>query len=99
VKEVLNQEISMDELGVEHFHAEKAVWHTSCSRTRSIAIIQVRKLLLSARTTDPLPVSMAVNFNAERQEYSTRSFPTIPPAVHMKEIVNIWLTTIVPRNS
>ena len=92
VKEVLNQNISMDELGGGNIHAEKSGVAHFVFEDEEHAIIQVRKLLayLPLNNFDPVPVSMDVSFNAERQEYLNKIVPDDPNRPYdMKEIINI----------
>ena len=82
----------MDELGGGNIHAEKSGVAHFVFEDEEHAIIQVRKLLayLPLNNFDPVPVSMDVNFNEERQEYLNKIVPDDPNRPYdMKEIINI----------
>ena len=98
VKEVLNQDITMDELGGGNVHAEKSGVAHFVFEDEEHAIIQVRKLLsyLPLNNFDALPVSTDVDFNEDRQEYLNKIVPDDPNRPYdMKEIIN----TLVDNNS
>ena len=98
VKEVLNQDITMDELGGGNVHAEKSGVAHFVFEDEEHAIMQVRKLLsyLPLNNFDALPVSTDVDFNEERQDYLNKIVPDDPNRPYdMKEIIN----TLVDNNS
>lgn len=98
VKEVLNQDITMDELGGGNIHAEKSGVAHFVFEDEEHAILQVRKLLayLPLNNFDSIPVSTNVEYNAERQEYLNKIIPDDPNRPYdMKEIINI----LVDNNS
>lgn len=98
VKEVLNQDITMDDLGGGNVHAEKSGVAHFVFEDEEHAILQVRKLLsyLPLNNFDALPVSNDVDFNEERQEYLNKIVPDDPNRPYdMKEIIN----TLVDNNS
>lgn len=98
VKEVLNQDITMDELGGGNVHAEKSGVAHFVFEDEEHAIMQVRKLLsyLPLNNFDTLPVSTDVDFNEERQDYLNKIVPDDPNRPYdMKEIIN----TLVDNNS
>lgn len=94
VKEVLNQDITMDELGGGNVHAEKSGVAHFVFEDEEHAILQVRKLLsyIPLNNFDPLPVTNDVDFNEERQEYLNMIVPDDPNRPYdMKEIINILI--------
>lgn len=98
VKEVLNQDITMDDLGGGNVHAEKSGVAHFVFEDEEHAIMQVRKLLayLPLNNFDPVPVSMDVDFNEDRQEYLNKIVPDDPNRPYdMKEIIN----TLTDNNS
>ncbi len=98
VKEVLNQDITMDELGGGNVHAEKSGVAHFVFEDEEHAIMQVRKLLsyLPLNNFDALPVYTDVDFNEERQDYLNKIVPDDPNRPYdMKEIIN----TLVDNNS
>lgn len=98
VKEVLNQDITMDDLGGGNVHAEKSGVAHFVFEDEEHAIMQVRKLLayLPLNNFDPVPVSMDVDFNENRQEYLNKIVPDDPNRPYdMKEIIN----TLADNNS
>ncbi len=98
VKEVLNQDITMDDLGGGNVHAEKSGVAHFVFEDEEHAIMQVRKLLayLPLNNFDPVPISMDVDFNEDRQEYLNKIVPDDPNRPYdMKEIIN----TLTDNNS
>lgn len=98
VKEVLNQDITMDELGGGNVHAEKSGVAHFVFEDEEHAIVQVRRLLsyIPLNNFDPLPISTNVSFNEERQDYLNKIVPDDPNRPYdMKEIINI----LVDNNS
>ena len=98
VKEVLNQDITMDELGGGNIHAEKSGVAHFVFEDEEHAIVQVRKLLsyIPLNNFDALPVSTDVSFNEERQEYLNKIVPDDTNRPYdMKEIIHI----LVDNNS
>ncbi len=98
VKEVLNQEISMDDLGGGNIHAEKSGVAHFVFEDEEHALMQVRKLLsyLPTNNFDALPISNDVDFNEDRQQYLNNIIPDDPNRPYdMKEIINI----LVDNNS
>lgn len=98
VKEVLNQEISMDDLGGGNIHAEKSGVAHFVFEDEEHALMQVRKLLsyLPTNNFDALPISNDVDFNEDRQQYLNSIIPDDPNRPYdMKEIINI----LVDNNS
>lgn len=98
VKEVLNQDITMDELGGGNVHAEKSGVAHFVFEDEEHAIIQVRKLLsyLPLNNFDAIPISTDINFNEARQDYLNKIIPDDPNRPYdMKEIIN----TLVDNNS
>ena len=92
VKEVLNQDITMDELGGGNVHAEKSGVAHFVFEDEEHAIMQVRKLLayLPLNNFDPVPVSTDIDYNEDRQEYLNKIVPDDPNRPYdMKEIINI----------
>ncbi|MFV0391823.1 MAG: acyl-CoA carboxylase subunit beta [Paludibacteraceae bacterium] len=92
VKEVLNQDITMDDLGGGNVHAEKSGVAHFVFEDEEHAIMQVRRLLsyLPLNNFDPLPVSLDVEFNENRQDYLNSIVPEDPNRPYdMKEIINI----------
>ena len=92
VKEVLNQDITMDELGGGNVHAEKSGVANFVFEDEEHAIMQVRKLLayLPLNNFDPVPVSTDIDYNEDRQEYLNKIVPDDPNRPYdMKEIINI----------
>lgn len=92
VKEVLDEEISMDELGGGNVHAEKSGVAHFVFEDEEHAIVNVRRLLsyLPVNNFDALPVSTDVDFNEDRQEYLNKIVPDDPNRPYdMKEIINI----------
>ncbi len=98
VKEVLNQDITMDELGGGNIHAEKSGVAHFVFEDEEHAIMQVRKLLsyLPLNNFDALPVSTNADFNEDRQDYLNKIVPDDPNRPYdMKEIIN----TLADNNS
>ncbi|NLO70863.1 MAG: acyl-CoA carboxylase subunit beta [Porphyromonadaceae bacterium] len=94
VKEVLNQDITMDDLGGGNVHAEKSGVAHFVFEDEEHAILQVRKLLsyIPLNNFDPLPISYDVEFNQERQDYLNNIVPDDPNRPYdMKEIINILI--------
>lgn len=92
VREVLNQEITMDELGGGNVHAEKSGVAHFVYEDEEHVIIAVRKLLsyLPLNNFDPLPVSEDITFYEGRQEYLNKIVPEDSNRPYdMKEIINI----------
>ncbi len=98
VKEVLNEDISMDELGGGTLHAKKTGVAHFVFPDEEHAIMEVRKLLsyLPLNNLDVVPVSTNVSFNEDRQEYLNNIVPDDPNRPYdMKEIIN----TLLDHNS
>lgn len=92
VREVLNQEITMDDLGGGNVHAEKSGVAHFVYEDEEHAIMAVRKLLsyLPLNNFDPLPVSEDISFYEARQEYLNKIVPEDANRPYdMKEIINI----------
>lgn len=92
VKQVLNQDITMDELGGGDVHAEKSGVAQFVYEDEEHALLSVRKLLsyLPLNNFDPLPVSGDVDFFDGRQEYLNQIVPDDTNRPYdMKEIINI----------
>ena len=77
VKEVLNEDITMDGLGGGNVHAEKSGVAHFVYEDEEHAIISVRKLLsyLPLNNFDALPVSHDVSHYEGRQEYLNKIIP------------------------
>lgn len=98
VKEVLNQDITMDGLGGGTVHAERSGVAHFVFEDEEHAIMQVRKLLayLPLNNFDALPVSTDIDFNKERQDYLNKIVPDDPNRPYdMKGIIQI----LVDNNS
>ncbi len=98
VKEVLNEDITMDQLGGGNIHAEKSGVSHFVFEDEEHALLQVRKLLayLPMNNFDALPISTDISFNEERQAYLDKIIPDDPNrAYDMKEIIS----TIVDNNT
>ncbi len=94
VKEVLNEDITMDELGGGKLHAQKTGVAHFAFPDEEHAIMGVRKLLsyLPLNNLDVVPVSTNVSYNEDRQEYLNNIVPDDPNRPYdMKEIINILL--------
>lgn len=92
VKQVLNQDITMDELGGGNVHAEKSGVAHFVYEDEEHAIMAVRKLLsyLPLNNFDAIPVSEDVNFFEGRQEYLNKIVPEDANRPYdMKEIIHI----------
>ncbi len=94
VKEVLNEDITKDELGGGKVHAEKTGVAHFVFQDEEHAIMEVRKLLsyIPLNNLDPLPVSTNIHFNETRQEYLNDIIPEDPNRPYdMKEVINILM--------
>lgn len=94
VKEVLNEDITMDQLGGGKIHAEKTGVAHFVFDDEEQALMQVRKLLsyLPLNNLDTIPVATSISFNQERQEYLSNIVPDDSNRPYdMKEIIKILL--------
>ncbi len=94
VKEVLNEDITMNDLGGGNLHAKTTGVAHFVLPDEEHAIMEVRKLLsyLPLNNLDTLPVSTNVSFNEARQEYLNNIVPDDPNRPYdMKEIISILL--------
>lgn len=92
VKEVLNQDITMDGLGGGNIHAEKSGVAHFVYEDEEHAIMSVRKLLsyIPLNNFDPLPMSDDVTYYEGRQEYLNKIVPDDANRPYdIKEIINI----------
>ncbi|MFV0472208.1 MAG: acyl-CoA carboxylase subunit beta [Paludibacteraceae bacterium] len=92
VKEVLNQDITMDGLGGGNVHAEKSGVAHFVYEDEEHAILAVRKLLsyLPLNNFDPSPVSSDITYFEGRQEYLNKIIPEDSNRPYdIKEIINI----------
>jgi propionyl-CoA carboxylase beta chain len=92
IKEVLNEEISMEDLGGGPVHTSKSGVAHFLYDDEENALLGVRKLLsyLPPNNFDPLPVSKNVEFYENHQEFLNKIIPDDPnKGYDVKDIINI----------
>jgi len=96
IKEVLNEEVSMEELGGASIHSTKSGVAHFVYEDEEHVLLGVRKLMsyLPSNNFDPLPISKEIHFNEKKQEYLNSIIPDDSNKPYdVKEIIEILLDT------